>query len=103
MKRNEKEEIKRDGAKAVKNSGRGIKKGDATISSFLVDYKHCGRSFTVSIKKWIKHSKDAWNDSYKYPCYSLVLGEDSEVKLAVIEWDLFRELIEDTEYGGDLK
>lgn len=28
MKRNEKEEAKRDSAKPVKNSGRGLKKGD---------------------------------------------------------------------------
>ena len=37
MKRTEKEEIKRDKAKAVKNSGRGLKKGDASLHTFLVD------------------------------------------------------------------
>ena len=40
MKRTEKEEIKKDSAKAVKNSGRGLKKGDAEFHSFLLDYKH---------------------------------------------------------------
>ena len=42
MKRTEKEEIKRDGAKAVKNSGRGMRKGDAMRNNFLIDYNtHC--------------------------------------------------------------
>ena len=40
MKRTEQEEIKRDKAKAVKNSGRGIRKGDASLNKFLLDYKH---------------------------------------------------------------
>ena len=34
MKRTEKEEIKKDRAKPVKNSGRGIKKGDAEFHEY---------------------------------------------------------------------
>jgi hypothetical protein len=98
MKRDEKQEIKRDGAKAVKNSGRGMKKGDAQLNGFLLDYKHCAKSFTLSLKNWRKHANDSWNDSRRYPCLSVVLGEDSETKIAVIDWAVFIELIEGSDY-----
>ncbi|MAG73641.1 hypothetical protein CL620_04955 [archaeon] len=97
-KRTEKEEIKRDGATGVKNSGRGMKKGDAQLNKFLIDYKHCGKSFTISLKNWRKHAKDSWNDQYRHPCYGLVLGENSECKLAVIDWNVFRELVGGSDY-----
>ena len=45
MKRTEQEEIKRDKAKAVKNSGRGLRKGDASLNKFLLDYKHNEKTF----------------------------------------------------------
>ena len=95
MKRNEREEAKRDGAKPVKNSGRGFRKGDATLGDFVLDYKHNGASFTLTRKNWIKMRKDAWNSNYKYPCISVVLGEDSDVKVAIIDWDLFKQLIDE--------
>ena len=98
MKRTEKEEIKKDKAKAVKNSGRGLKKGDASLNKFLVDYIHNGKSFTLNLKNWSKMRKDAWNSNYKYPCISVVLGDDSESKVAIIDWDVFKELIKGSEY-----
>jgi hypothetical protein len=42
--------------------------------------------------------KDAWNSNYKYPCISVVLGSDSESKVAIIDWEVFRELVKGTEY-----
>jgi hypothetical protein len=98
MKRTEKEEIKRDKAKAVKNSGRGLRKGDAEFHNFLLDYKHNGSSFTLTRLGWLKMRKDAWKANHKYPCISVVLGEDSDVKVAIIEWEVFKELIKDSEY-----
>lgn len=98
MKRDEKQEIKRDKAKAVKNSGRGLKKGDATFHNFLLDYKHNGTSFTLSNEAWMKMRKDAWRSNYRYPCISVVLGADSETKVAIIDWDVFTDLIEGSEY-----
>jgi len=98
MKRTEKEEIKKDGAKAVKNSGRGIRKGDAMRNKFLIDYKHCEKSHTVSLANWRKLAKDAWNEHYKHPVFCLVLGKDSERKLAVVEWSVFLELVEGSDY-----
>ena len=45
----ERSEVKRDGAKAQKNSGRGdYQKGDAQWKQFLVDYKEAGTSFTLN-------------------------------------------------------
>lgn len=98
MKRTEKEEIKKDKAKGVKNSGRGFRKGDAEFHQFLVDYKHNGASFTLTRKNWLKMRKDAWNSAYKYPCVSVVLGEDSDTKIAIIDWEVFKELIKDSPY-----
>ena len=94
MKRNEKEAAKRDSAKPVKNSGRGLKKGDATMGEFIIDYKHNGKTFTLTRDAWIKLRKDAWNSNYKHPLISVVLGEDSDVKVGIIEWHLLKELIE---------
>ena len=98
MKRNEKEEAKRDGAKQVKNSGRGFRKGDAVMNKFVIDYKHNGKSFSLTREGWIKLRKDAWKSTYKHPCLSIVLGPDSDVKVAIIEWDVFKELIENRDY-----
>jgi hypothetical protein len=98
MKRTEKEEAKRDGARTVKNSGRGFRKGDATMNKFLLDYKHNGKSFTLTQKFWKKFSKDAWNNNYKYPCISVVMGDDSETKVAIIDWEVFKDLIKGSEY-----
>jgi hypothetical protein len=42
--------------------------------------------------------KDAWRSNYKYPCISVVLGEDSDIKVAIIDWDVFNDLIEGTTY-----
>jgi len=45
----ERAEVKRDGAKAQKNSGRGdYQKGDAQWNKFLVDYKEASTSFTLN-------------------------------------------------------
>ncbi len=98
MKRTEKEEIKRDNAKAVKNSGRGLRKGDASLHKFLVDYKHNEKTFTLTLKAWTKMRKDAWNANYKYPCISVVFGENSETKVAIIDWEVFQDLIKGSEY-----
>lgn len=98
MKRDEKQEIKKDGAKGVKNSGRGLKKGDATFHKFLLDYKHNASTYTLSREAWIKMRKDAWRSNYRYPCISVVLGDNSDTKVAIIDWEVFKELIEGSEY-----
>jgi hypothetical protein len=42
--------------------------------------------------------KDAWNANYKYPCVSVVYGENSETKVAIIDWEVFQDLIKGSEY-----
>ncbi len=92
MSRNEKREAKLDGAKLVKNSGRGEKKGDAIWDDdWLVDYKHNAKSFTLKKENWDKHSKDAWNDGHYDPLIKVVWEDGSAV--AVIDWDAFTDLV----------
>ena len=74
------EEIKRDGAVPQKNSGRGKhEKGDATLGSFLLDYKEYSEGFTVSRSTWAKLFTDAWKVK-KLPAFRLVLGPPNESK-----------------------
>lgn len=91
-------EIKRDGAKAVKNSGRsrGLAKGDAILEPFLVDYKEYTESFGVSRKVWAKLSSDAIYNGRRLPALKLVLGAQDEtpVRLWVVGDEVFHEMLE---------
>lgn len=90
MTNNERREAKKDGAKLVKNSGRGLRKGDATLGRYLVDYKHYAKSFTLSSEAWNKHAKDAWKDNYREPLIILKFADGT--KLAIVDWNIFKEL-----------
>jgi hypothetical protein len=68
------------------------------LGEFLIDYKHNEKTFTLTREAWRKMRKDAWNSQYRHPCISLVLGKDSDTKVAIIEWDLFRELLKGSDY-----
>lgn len=71
----EAEEIKRFGGKAQPNSGRGKhKKGDATLSKFVVDIKEYGKSFGLTKAVWAKICSDAVGQS-KRPALAIVIGE----------------------------
>ena len=94
----EKSEIKRDGAKAQKNSGRGkIQKGDATWKGFVVDYKEYSKSYSISRSSWSKICMDAWkSDTLSSPILKLILGEGQDkVRLAVVEWSVLEMLLEE--------
>lgn len=97
----EKSEIKRDGAKAQKNSGRGkIQKGDAIWRGFCVDYKEYTESYSVSRKSWSKICNDAWASGQLIPALKLILGSKegySKTRLAVIEWSVLEELLDDAD------
>ena len=92
----ERSEIKRDGAKAQKNSGRGkYQKGDAKWNKFLVDYKESKVSFTLNKDVWAKICTDTFKVSREmHPALKLIIGEESKVRLGIIEWTLLEELIE---------
>lgn len=91
----EKKEAKVDGAKLVKNSGRGeYAKGDAALGNYLIDYKFHGasKSFTINSTKLRKHKADA-NREGKIPVFCIKFSERE--KLAIVEWETFQSLIED--------
>jgi len=89
-------EIKKDGSKPVKNSGRGLHKGDAVLNGrYLVDYKNYTKSFSISIKKWQKHALDSIEESYLTPCFGVTLNDETDsIKVAIIPWDEFMRLQE---------
>jgi hypothetical protein len=93
----EKGEIKRDGGRPHRNSGRGIlEKGDASVGPFCVDYKEYDEGFTVSRTVWLKTCKDALR-MRAVPALRLVLGsKDAPVKMRlwVISDDMFKEMLQ---------
>jgi hypothetical protein len=100
----ERSEIKRDGASAQKNSGRGqYQKGDATWKNFVVDYKEYSKSFSLNKSSWAKICTDTFKVSRdRYPVLKIILGENNDkVRLAVIEWYLLEELIDCWEKNND--
>lgn len=97
------EEIKRDGGKPQKNSGRGqYQKGDATLGPFCYDIKEYANSFGVSIAAWGKVCTDAFKSGRMIPAFKLVLGSgNKKVRLWVIGDDMFKEMLEawEEKYG----
>jgi hypothetical protein len=90
----ERSEIKRLGAKGIKNSGRGMKKGDATWENFTVDFKEYPKGFTVNQDNWAKATTDAMKNKND-PAIVVVLGENNiKTRLAIIELSLLEQLIE---------
>ncbi len=95
--KSEQQEIDRDGATAQPNSGRGkIKKGDAKLEPFLIDYKEYAVSFGVTQAIWAKVSKDAITCDMMQPALKLVIGPEGEPKtrLWVISDKMFHEMRE---------
>jgi hypothetical protein len=92
----ERAEIKRDGARGQKNSGRGkYQKGDAIWHDFVVDYKEGVRSVALNKDMWAKICTDAFRvSSSMHPALKIIIGEgNSRVRLAVIEWDVLERLV----------
>jgi hypothetical protein len=92
----ERSEVKRDGAKAQKNSGRGdYQKGDAQWKEFVVDYKEASKSFTLNKDVWSKICTDTFKvNRNMHPALKIIIGEDSKVRLGIIEWTVLEELIQ---------
>lgn len=97
----EKSELKRIGAQAHKNSGRGMKKADGSLDHYVVDVKEYSKSFSVSQDVWAKIVTDTLKvDPNKSPVIMLVLGDQRRIRLAIIEWnefELLREIRESNE------
>jgi hypothetical protein len=99
----ERSEVKRDGAKAQKNSGRGdYQKGDAQWKKFLVDYKEAGKSFTLNKDNWAKICTDTFKvNRDMHPALKIIIGAESKVRLGIIEWSILEELIQFYEENHD--
>lgn len=90
----ERTESKRIGAKQHKNSGRGIKKGDATWNNFTVDFKENKKSFTLNQDVWAKATTDAIKNNND-PAIVVILGEGNrKIRLAIVEFDILEALID---------
>jgi outer membrane phospholipase A len=89
----EKNESKRIGAKQHKNSGRGIKKGDATWNNFTIDFKETAKSFTINSDVWSKVVTDAIKNNND-PAIVIVLGQgNKKIRLALLEFSLLESFI----------
>lgn len=93
----ERSESRRIGAKQHKNSGRNNKKGDATWTDFVIDFKEANKSFTINKDIWAKAVTDAIKSGIdKSPALVVVLGEgNTKVRLAIIEMELLEQLMGD--------
>lgn len=89
-------EAKRLGATLVKNSGRGMFKGDAVLEPFLIDIKEYDKSFSVSRDNWAKLSSDAIQNKRRQPMFYLALGgpDETPVRLWVISDTMGQEMLE---------
>lgn len=87
-------EVKRDGAKATKNSGRGkIQKGDAFMGIFTVDYKESAKSFTLNTSVWSKVAKDAWVNNCSVPALKVILGETVKERLWIVQEEVIHDYV----------
>lgn len=94
----ERAELRRMGAKAHKNSGRGqYQKADGSIDRFVIDIKEYGKSISLSQDMWAKIVTDCLKtDNTKNPLLQAVLGSGGRrTRLAVIEWEILEELLEE--------
>jgi pantothenate kinase-related protein Tda10 len=94
----ERSELKRMGAKAHKNSGRGqYQKADGNLDRFIVDVKEYSKSISINEDIWAKIVTDCLKtDNTKNPLLMLVLGSSGrKTRLAVIEWEILEELLEE--------
>lgn len=83
--------IKSIGATPVKNSGRGMKKGDFTLGPFMGDVKEAEKSFTLNESVWAKVCNDALTHNDLDPMLLVVLG--GQTKLAVVPWETLEVLL----------
>lgn len=89
-------EVKRDNARAQKNSGRGpYQKGDAIWQGFLVDYKESAKSVSINKEMWAKICTDTFRvDRSLHPALKLIIGEgSSKIRIALVEWEVLEEMV----------
>ena len=92
----EKNEVKRDGAKPQKNSGRGSHdKADAILGPFCYDVKEYIKGYTVSLNAWAKICTDAYKSGSYQPALKIVRGSGNDkVRLWVVSDEMMKEMLE---------
>lgn len=94
----ERGEAKRIGAKQHKNSGRNMKKADATWNNYIVDFKEYEKSFSINQEVWAKIVTDCLKvDKEKSPAIFLTLGTTHKIRLAIIELSELERLVNNEE------
>jgi hypothetical protein len=87
-------QARRDGAKLVKNSGRGQRKGDAILDDYMLDYKFTSKnSYAINLDKFNALEKQAW-DERKEPIVIAIFTESKDKALAIIAWEELKELLD---------
>lgn len=94
--KSERQEIKKFGGKATRNSGRTAwDKGDAKLGPFVVDVKEYKQTFGLSRSMWAKISTDATRNGNGEPALMLALGQNRDtVRLWVIGDSMFHEMLD---------
>lgn len=94
--RSERQEIRKFGGKATRNSGRTAwDKGDAKVGPFVVDVKEYKQTFGISRAVWAKVSTDAMRNGNGEPALMLAIGEGREtVRLWVIGDTMFKLMLD---------
>lgn len=88
--REEELQARRDDAVLVKNSGRGLRKGDARRGSFCIDYKFTeAKSYSLNKAKHKKHIMDAFKEGYEGV---VVACFDSGETIAMIDWNYLMQM-----------
>lgn len=94
----ERNELKRLGAKAHPNSGRGMVKGDGSDDTFVIDVKEAAKSFSLNEKVWSKVCTDAYKvDPYKQPMLAIILGVERPKRLAIVDLDWLIGVLDDND------
>ncbi len=96
-------ELERIGATPVKNSGRGVDKGDGTLGPFLVDVKEYSKSYSVSRENWAKITSDSIQNGRRQPLLVLVLGDEKPVRVWCVGESMGMEMLEawNEKYNND--
>lgn len=88
-------QARRDGATLVKNSGRGLRKGDARYGSFLVDYKFTeAKSYALNFKAFAKHELDSFKEGYQ--AVVVAIPEEGP-PIAMIDWNYLMQMVDELE------
>lgn len=87
-------QAKRDGAKLVANSGRGMRKGDARLGNLLIDYKFTlSKSYSLNLEQYEKFAKQAFIEGMTPVTVAVFEGNKGRT-IAMVDWDYLKELEE---------